>query len=469
MRVLKVAVIAADRHRQWRDEWCAGFTAHAGLSLHALELSTGDADVFRCASDEPPYLAVLVMVNADSVGWARNVLARLPASAPPPVLILRSLRTAVTREFFGKGAAEFVAWNCRAEELHLRLWRLACNTPARSTQAVSGTAVSTSPHPQLAGLIGTSPAFLQQLNKLPLLAACGAGVLILGETGTGKELCAQAVHYLSPRASHPWVAVNCGALPAELVESELFGHVRGAFTHAHETRSGLVAQAAGGTLFLDEVDSMPAPAQVKLLRFLQDKEFRPVGSSRTQQADVRVIAASNGNLAQLAASGAFRSDLYYRLNVLTLSLPPLRDRVEDLLPLAQHFVHRFASEFKRPVYGLSAAAGACITAYRWPGNIRELQHAIERGVLLAPGKELLATDLGIPMDGAVEMADATGESFHSAKARAVELFERAYIERLLARCSGNITRAANAASKNRRAFWELMRKHGIDSAKYRPQ
>lgn len=323
-------------------------------------------------------------------------------------------------------------------------------------------------HPRLAGLVGASPAFMRQLERIPVVAGCDAGVLILGETGTGKELCAQAVHYLSPRAGHPWVAVNCGALPADLVEAELFGHVRGAFTHAHENRTGLVAQAAGGTLFLDEVDSMPPLAQVKLLRFLQEKEFRPVGSSRPQHADVRVIAASNVNLAQLAARGAFRSDLYYRLNVLTLTLPSLRQRAEDVLPLAQHFIAHFAHEFQRPVSALSDAARRAIMAYDWPGNIRELQHAIERGVLLAPGREVLAGDLGILAEAPAEAAASGGSSsFQVAKARAVELFERDYIERLLARHGGNITHAADAAAKNRRAFWQLIRKHGIDSAKYR--
>jgi len=322
-------------------------------------------------------------------------------------------------------------------------------------------------HPKLAGLIGSSPAFLRELERIPVVAKCDAGVLILGETGTGKELCAQAVHYLSARASHPWVAVNCGALPADLVEAELFGHVRGAFTHAHESRTGLVAQAAGGTLFLDEVDSMPPLAQVKLLRFLQDKEFRPVGSSRPQRADVRVIAASNVNLGQLAATGAFRPDLYYRLNVLTLTLPALRERAEDLLPLADYFIRHFAREFDRPVSALSESARRAILAHGWPGNVRELQHAIERGVLLAPSHEVLAHDLGIGAEGVPEAPQGDASSFQAAKARAVELFERDYIERLLERHGGNITHAADAAAKNRRAFWQLIRKHGIDSGKYR--
>jgi two-component system response regulator GlrR len=411
---------------------------------------------------------VLMLVNPDTVPWARETLPRLITTGIATVLITRSLRAAATRELLGKGATDFLASNCTREELLVRLSRL-CSEPAKRRVAGACAPASTAAvrHPRLAGLIGSNPIFVRQLDRIPVIAACDAGVLVLGETGTGKELCAQAVHYLSARAGHPWVAVNCGALPPDLVESELFGHVRGAFTHAHENRVGLVAQASGGTLFLDEVDSMPPLAQVKLLRFLQDKEFRPVGSSRVQRADVRVIAASNGNLAQLAAAGTFRPDLFYRLNVLTLTLPPLRERAEDVLPLAAHFVERYASEFNRPVRALSAAARRCILAYGWPGNIRELQYAIQRGVLLAPGHEVLADDLGIDTEGTPDDPQGDSDSFRAAKARAVALFERDYIERLLARCRGNITHAADAAAKNRRAFWQLMRKHGIDSGKYK--
>lgn len=234
---------------------------------------------------------------------------------------------------------------------------------------------------------------------------------------------------------------------------------------------GLVAQAQGGSLFLDEVDSLPLPAQVKLLRFLQDKEYRPVGAARARTADVRVIAASNLDLWATVQRGAFRADLFYRLNVLTLTLPALRHRPEDLLPLAQHFLERYAREFDRPVRSLSATAAAAIGAYRWPGNVRELQHAIERGVLLAPGDEVLCADLCLPGTAAADGTEADdpkgAESFQQAKARMVDEFERNYLERLLARHRGNITRAADAAAKNRRAFFELMKKHHIDSGRFR--
>lgn len=329
----------------------------------------------------------------------------------------------------------------------------------------------TAGHRRLAALVGRSPAFMHQVQRVAVLAPCNAGVLVQGESGTGKELFAQALHYLSPRAGHPFVAVNCGALPSDLVESELFGHARGAFTSAHEAQKGLVAQAQGGSLFLDEVDSLPLTAQTKLLRFLQDKEFRPVGAARSQSADVRVIAASNTNLWAAVQRGAFRADLYYRLNVLTLTLPALRDRPEDLLPLGQHFVERYAREFNRPVLRLSVAAAAAICAHDWPGNVRELQHAIERGVLLAPGDEVLCADLCLPALAGTDGTEAGGpgaaKSFQQAKAWMVEAFERTYLERLLTLHEGNITRAAIDAAKNRRAFFQLMKKHHIDCGRFR--
>lgn len=323
-------------------------------------------------------------------------------------------------------------------------------------------------HPRLAALVGTSPGFVRVLNRVPVVAACDVGVLILGETGTGKELVAQAVHYLSARAGQPFVAVNCGALPLELVESELFGHVRGAFTSAHDAQRGLVAQARGGTLFLDEVDSLPLVAQVKLLRFLQDKEYRPLGAARSEQADVRIIAASNLDLWPQVQAGRFRADLYYRLNVLALTLPALRERPEDLLPLAWHFCQRHARLLQRPVPELSAGACAAIEAYDWPGNVRELGHAVERGVLLAQGDQVQPEDLGLP--GATRSGGAQAivdENFHDAKARVVQQFESRYIEQLLQRHGGNVTRAAEACAKNRRAFFALMKKHGIDSRRFR--
>ena len=319
---------------------------------------------------------------------------------------------------------------------------------------------------QLPGFVGRAPGFLAQVARLPRYAAVGAGVLIQGETGTGKEIFAQALHYLSPRAGAPWVAVNCGAIPLDLIESELFGHVRGAYTSAQSSRRGLVAEAEGGTLFLDDIDCLPLAAQAKLLRFLQEHEYRAVGSNELQRADVRVIAASNRGLRELAQQGDFREDLYYRLSVLTLQLPPLRERGADVQLLAAHFLRQFG----RPGQRLDAAALAQLQAHDWPGNVRELAHVIERAALLDRGDCLGASALEI--DGAAAVppkapTELSVGSLRAAKARLVEDFERRYVEQLLSQHGGNVTHAAGAAGKNRRAFFELMRKYRIDSANFR--
>ena len=314
----------------------------------------------------------------------------------------------------------------------------------------------------LNGFVGRDPEFLAQVAKLPRYAACEAGVLIQGETGTGKEIFAQALHYLSARAPRPWVAVNCGAIPVELVESELFGHVRGAFTSAQGARQGLVAEAEAGTLFLDDIDCLPLMAQAKLLRFLQEREYRAVGGSGLLRANVRVVAASNRPLRDLARRGEFREDLYYRLNVLTLQLPPLRQRANDVPLLASHFARLYGSARRH----LSEAAVQRLMAHDWPGNVRELAHVMERAALLCDADRIDARDIEIDGLGpATPVINAA--SLREAKAQLVEGFERRSIEALLSAHGGNVTRAAQAAGKNRRAFFALMRKYCIEPGGYR--
>jgi len=356
------------------------------------------------------------------------------------------------------GADDFVAAPFTIDEIIARLRR------ALGLLAGRGRAERCALNSRLANFIGENPAFLKQVGKIPTIAGCDAGVLILGETGTGKEVCAQAVHYLSARASRPWVAVNCGAIPLDLVESELFGHVRGAYTTAHTSREGLVAEAEGGTLFLDDIDCLPLSAQAKLLRFLQEREYRMVGANRVRHADVRVIAACNRNLSELAARGAFRPDLYFRLNVLTLTLPPLRERRDDIPALAAHFVTELARKLDRRAFPLSPGALRKLLAHDWPGNVRELQHVIERALLMSNGPTLSAEDVDIAGVDASRIDDA---SFRAAKARLIEQFERSYIEHLLASYRGNVTHAALEAKKNRRAFFALIRKHRIEPQRFR--
>jgi two-component system, NtrC family, response regulator GlrR len=384
-----------------------------------------------------------------------------PACSVIPVVL--SLSQEQISSLLQAGSCDFTASPLDSEALIVRVRRALGLMPLRTDNEVRD--VRDMMSPKLKELVGSSPAFMRPLSMLPMIAGYDAGVLILGETGTGKEVYARAIHYTSARAAQPWVAVNCGAVPTELLESELFGHVRGAFTHAHAARAGLVREAEGGTLFLDEIDSMPLAAQSKLLRFLQEMEYRPVGGDKMYRADVRIIAASNQDLPALAERGAFRRDLFFRLGVLTVTLPPLRERREDIHELARYFIEHFGRRSGRPRLGLSPQALKQLLAYDWPGNVRELRHAIERAVLMGTNSVLQPEDLQLTAHSA--MPASADESLCVAKARMIAAFETDYIQRLLATCNGNITRAAQAAGKNRRAFFELMRKYGIDPVRFR--
>ena len=452
MTQIQCQVIAAPNHADWLQSWSRQATPTPGVRL-----LTERANRSGRRAD-----AVLMLVGDDSLGWARSVLDEQRAGFDPVLAVTRHLEAPAIADLLRLGAGDFVGCNCDPEELRLRLSRLTEGVPLAQAQAQTAAPPR---HPLLSRLIGQNARFLQQLGRIPRIAGCDAGVLILGETGTGKELCAQAIHYMSARAGHPWVAVNCGALPAELVEDELFGHARGAYTSAHQARRGLIGEAEGGTLFLDEIDSMPLPSQAKLLRFLQEKEYRPVGSSRCLTADVRVIAACNQDLDLLAEQGRFRRDLFYRLNVLTVCLPPLRERLDDLPPLVEHFMRRFADDFGVSPRGLSPSVLARLAAHHWPGNVRELEHMLERAVLLCAGGTIDASDLELQDTPSVQEGEVA-ESFSRAKAQVVGAFECEFLKRMLKRHAGNISHAAQACGKDRRAFWQLMRKHAIDATVY---
>ena len=322
-------------------------------------------------------------------------------------------------------------------------------------------------------LIGTSRCFLQVTGMIPLLSAAKSTVLISGETGTGKELFARALHYTGERKGKPFVPVNCAALPDHLVENELFGHSRGAFTGALIDKPGLFQEANGGTLFLDDINSLSMMVQSKLLRVLQDQEFRPLGSTKTRTVDVKIIAATNTSLRYLVETRQFREDLFYRLNVLSVALPPLRDRKEDILLLADHFLKVYAKEFGRGAIVIGHSAKAKLRGYDWPGNVRELQGVMQRAVAMASGETLEAQDLDLPENERPELAGPTmtlvsrgmvsdDASFQTMKTKVIEEFERAYLSELLSTHHGNISQAARAAKKERRAFQRLLQKHGLD-------
>ncbi len=370
----------------------------------------------------------------------------------PILLVVDDFSPNEMLELLKLGLNDFITAPLKSFDILPRVWRLLEQTLKRDNQVQY-----LKEKLGLKQIVGASPAFVAEIKKIPIIAKCDAKVMISGETGTGKELFARAVHYLSPRAGKPFIPVNCGAIPEELMENELFGHERGAFTGASTSKPGLIKEADGGTLFLDEIDCLSLSAQVKLLRFLQEKEYRPLGSPRILKADVRVIAATNVDLEIELTEGKFRRDLYYRLNIITLKLPPLRERPEDISLLANHFLAKYAEQYNKQVNEFSSDVLRNLLIYDWPGNVRELEHAIERAVVLCQKEVIESTEI-IP---GFEIHPIE-ETFKEAKARFVARFEKNYIMGLLVTYRGNISKAARAAKKNRRAFWQLMRKHRIN-------
>ena len=316
-------------------------------------------------------------------------------------------------------------------------------------------------------ILGHDPAFLEVLRLVAQVADSDASVLIQGESGTGKELVAKALHHNSRRRDRPFVAVNCGALPETLLEAELFGHQRGAFTGAVADQPGWFEKANGGTLFLDEVGEMSAALQVKLLRVLESGEYARVGGATVRRADVRVVAATNRDLREMVDEGKMRSDLMYRLDVIRVEMPPLRERPGDILYLARHFLERWTAKYHRERQ-LSARAERLLLAYDYPGNVRELQNAVQRAVLVSRGPTIEPHDLPDSLRAAAAARPGSGASgFRLAKRRIIEEFERTYICRALEEAGGNISRAAQAAGIDFKNFHVKMRHYRIEPSQYK--
>lgn len=348
---------------------------------------------------------------------------------------------------------DFVLWPMNMEEFRQRLLRLL----GPNVDSVDGVRNALLHELGLASMVGNDPAFCRVLTRVSLFASHEAPVLLTGETGTGKELCARVIHLLSRRRAGPFIPVECGAVPDQLFENELFGHVRGAYTDARGEQKGLVALAHAGTLFLDEVDSLSLAAQGKLLRLLQEGSFRSLGSDRFVEADIRIIAACNSDLNQLVAERRFRADLYFRLDVLRIHLPPLRERAGDIVMLARTFGKDVCNSNGVAAKNFSPSALRKLQSYDWPGNVRELYNAVQRALLTAAGREILPGDIDIPCC----LAGATMEDidFRTSRQQAIETFEVGYVRRLLEKHGGNITRAARDAGKERRAFGRLAKKY----------
>ncbi|MBI3560641.1 MAG: sigma-54-dependent Fis family transcriptional regulator [Gammaproteobacteria bacterium] len=360
---------------------------------------------------------------------------------------------------------DFTTWPCHEQELVCRLERLSnseklenCASPQPDLEYAEFTGLN---------LLGKSPRFAQALNLIKKMARCDAAVLIEGETGTGKEVTARAIHYLSARRDHPFVPVNCGAIPDNLLENELFGHEKGAYTDAKYAQVGLIAEANGGTLFLDEIDSLSPKAQVTLLRFLQDQQYRSLGAKRYSQADVRIMAATNANLRKNVDAGLFREDLYFRINILSMTLPPLRERFGDIAILAEKFVANCRECYKQGDKYLHKNALQWLESYSWPGNVRELENTIHRMFLLSDAQAI--THCNSNTEGQERRSSLTDRrmsklfnmSFNDAKSHTIHEFEKAFLNWIINQTHGNVSMAAKIAGKERRALGKLLKKYNI--------
>jgi DNA-binding NtrC family response regulator len=388
-----------------------------------------------------------------------KLIARAKSLPQPPICILMTAYGSeeLAVEAMKRGADDYIAkGRLQIDELEMRI--------ARSLKQQNLEVENVSLRQQLDAkfglehIIGRSPVMTEVFEIVRQVAPTRATVLVLGESGTGKELVARAVHQLSPRAQQPFVAVHCAALAPTLLESELFGHEKGAFTGAHERRIGRFEQAQGGTLFLDEIGEIDATIQVKLLRFLGERTFERVGSNRTQTADVRLVAATNKHLEEMVKAGKFREDLFFRLRVVEVVLPPLRERTGDIPLLAQSFLREFAKENGKPVADFTADALEALMNYSWPGNVRELRTSIEHAVVLSRGERISVRDLPPAVRG-----EAGGDTrLLQGKALTVKDAERELIVRALKETAGNRTQAAQKIGMSRRTFHRKLHEYHLE-------
>jgi len=362
------------------------------------------------------------------------------------------------------GAADFITkpWS-NAQVVQTVKTALALAAAPLPPPAAAATRAELDAAHRFSGIVGVDPRFLRVLELVARVAPTDASILVTGESGTGKELIAEAVHANSPRRDKPFVKVNLGGISSTLFESEMFGHVRGAFTDARADRRGRFEMADGGTIVLDEIGELDLAAQVKLLRVLQDRTYEVLGSSVTRTVDVRVVSSTNRDLLDMVAKGAFREDLFYRLNLIALRVPPLRERPDDVPALAEHFLAEAARRFARTRPTLSPRAVAWLAARPWPGNVRELRQAVERAVLVVDGERLDAEHFAAL--AGLESAERREPELPSPGTMTLDAIEKAMIERCLAHAAGNLTRAAEALGISRTALYRRLQKHGIEAGR----
>ncbi|HVY39236.1 MAG TPA: sigma-54 dependent transcriptional regulator [Polyangia bacterium] len=394
------------------------------------------------------------MPDLDGLDMLREIKAVTPSPHVITITAFGSIDTAIRAVKLG--AFDYITKPFDVDQLNLSVQKALAERALRSEVARLRDEVQKSY--RLGNLIGRSTGMQEIFALIRRLSGSTASVLVTGASGTGKELVAKAIHFNSPRRERPFVALNCAAIPDTLLESELFGYKRGAFTDARTDRAGIFLEADGGTIFLDEIAELPPALQAKLLRVLQEGEIRPLGATRSEKVDVRVVAATNKELEARLADGTFREDLYYRLNVIHIHLPALRDRAEDILPLAEHFLARSTAKAGKDVRGFHETARKALLAYGWPGNVRELENVVERAVALAEGTLVQPEDL----PQAIRERRMTAEDDLSAavaRGLTLEELEREYIKRVLAAESGNKTRAAQRLGLDRKTLYRKLEEY----------
>ena len=432
---------------------CGDVLRRAGHDVEVADTGNGG---LAAAAAGAPFDLVFCDINLPDINGVK-VLAQLLERDPAPTVILITAYPSVETAVRGMklGARDYVTKPFTPDELRMTAQR------ALTEDALKRENVELRRELAYGNLVGSSPAMTQLYDTIAKVAHSDATVLVAGESGTGKELVARALHYEGTRASKAFVPVNCGALVESLLESELFGHVRGAFTGAEQAKRGLFLAANGGTLFLDEIGELPLQLQPKLLRSLQDGEIKPVGGVDSSRVDVRVIAATNRDLRQAIGLGSFREDLFYRLNVITIDVPPLRDRREDVPRLAEYFAERGAVRARRARPELSAAALEWLSAQPWPGNVRELENAVERAVVLAADARLDVADFE-PRHPSPSASQVGATPVGVDEMTSLSELERVHILRVLGACKGQKTKAAAILGINRTTLWKKLRQYGIE-------
>jgi DNA-binding NtrC family response regulator len=406
-------------------------------------IGAGNAFDVLLLDAEPPPTAAVVRELVTAGGGVRVILL---ASGEGGIVLASKI-----------GASDVVTRPLVAAELAFRIGRAA--PEARGDKR----------RPRKSDVLIGAGAWIKELyDRIAMVASTDVTVAIFGESGTGKELVARTIHNSSARHDAPFVVVNCAAIPEMLLEDELFGHVRGAFTDATRDREGLLAAAHTGTLFLDEIGELPLPLQAKMLRVLQSQEFRRIGDDVDRRVDVRIVTATNRNLEQLVATGAFRQDLYYRINVFPLHLLPLRERPDDIALLVHHFIQKYRARLGKVVEGITPRALERLAAYDFPGNVRELENKIHQAMVLAKGTVIEDEDVALPrVSSATHMRVDVTRPFRDVKQETIDTFERTYLTELLRVHRGNLAQAARAAGMDRKNLWALVERHGLDRARFK--